>query len=235
MQQKKPRKYRRIEVWTGLFLILVAFSYVASLLLDFKFVSPDGTVQEDLSYLSEHVQNQLISSIAWGVTALMTLLAIPFYLAVFRKVFRILTYLNILFLLGAAAGFFLMAMAGYDLHNGMVRLMGEGFDLNDEQVTLTLLDLFRHEQLVRLLGSSCVGLFTMGLGVTRFRVRSFPVTSSILMMVSGPAMIFFNWYDPDHLARTGAMTGIIVGIVVLSVRLINKGLNINSLTRKADQ
>jgi len=39
-------------------------------------------------------------------------------------------------------------------------------------------------------------------------------------------LIFFNWYDPDHLARTGAMAGIMIGVVVFCVRLINRGLTI---------
>jgi hypothetical protein len=55
------------------------------------------------------------------------------------------------------------------------------------------------------------------------------------MMISGPLLVFFNWYDPDHLARTGAMAGIIVGIILLSVRLINRGLNISPSLRSPDQ
>ena len=85
MQEKKGRTGRRNEVLTGLILILVAISFVTSLLLDFKFVSPYATLQEDLSYLSENDISQKISSIAWLVTALITALSIPFYFSIFRK------------------------------------------------------------------------------------------------------------------------------------------------------
>ena len=97
MQQKKRNKTRRAEVVTGLFLILVAFSYITSLLLDFKFVSPNATLQEDLVYLSEHTPSQKISSYSWLATSLITFFAIPFYLRVFNKKPRILHYLNVLF------------------------------------------------------------------------------------------------------------------------------------------
>ena len=52
--EKGRRKFRRREVITGLLIIGVAFSFIASLLLDFNFVSPYASLQEDLSYLSEH-------------------------------------------------------------------------------------------------------------------------------------------------------------------------------------
>jgi hypothetical protein len=37
-------------------------------------------------------------------------------------------------------------------------------------------------------------------------------------------MIYFNWTEPDHLIRTIAMTGIVIGMTIFSVRLINKGM-----------
>lgn len=215
-------------MFTGLLLILVAFSYVASLLLDFKFVSPYATLQEDLVYLSEHTQTQMISSYAWLATAVITLIAIPFYIIVFRKSLKVLSYLNGLFMVAASAGFLMMARMGMDLQQDMVVILGEGFEQAGDQVKLSLLDQFRQEQFYRRLGSSCVGLFAIGLSLTRLRHRRFPLLSMILLLVSGPALIFFNWYDPDHLARTGAMAGIIVGVVIFSVRLINKGLLVNS-------
>ena len=38
-------------------------------------------------------------------------------------------------------------------------------------------------------------------------------------------MIVLNWYDPEHLVRTAAMAGNIIGISIFSVRIINKGLD----------
>jgi hypothetical protein len=225
MQQKKQRGIRRTEVFTGLIMILVSFSFITSLLLDFTFVSPYATLQEDLAYLSEHTQNQMVSSYAWLATAVILLLAIPLYIAVFRKRLKVLPYINGLFLLGASAGFFLMAKAGLDLRHDMVHIIGEGFEKAGEQIKLSLLDQFRQEQYYRRLGSSCMGLFAIGLSLTKFKLGRFPLLSTLLLLASGPVLIFFNWYNPDHLACTGAMAGIMVGLVVFCVKLINRGMS----------
>ena len=212
-------------MFTGLLLILVVFSYITSLLLDFKFVSPYATLQEDLAYLSDHTRNQKISSFAWLATALTTLTAIPFYIIAFRKHIRVLSYLNGLLMVAASAGFLMMAKMGLHLQQDMVVILGEGFEQAGDHVKLSLLDQFSQEQLYRRLGSSCVGLFAVGLSLTKFRLERFPLFSTILLLISGPVLIFFNWYDPDHLARTGAMAGIVIGVMVFCVRLINKGLS----------
>jgi uncharacterized protein DUF4386 len=228
MQEKKGGGRRRNEVTTGLILILVAISYIASLLLDFKFVSPYATLQEDLSYLAEHALSQKISSFAWMITAAITALASPFYLSLFRKKLKVMPYLNALFMLCASAGFLAMSLTGLELHRDISGLMAESIEQTGDQLKLLLLDHFRREQNYRLLGSSFVGVWALGLSLTRFRVSRFPMVSTILLMISGPVLIFFNWYDPDHLGRTGAMAGIIIGVAIFCVRLINKGLAPNT-------
>jgi hypothetical protein len=225
MPRKKERKTRRIEVFTGLIVILLAFSYITSLLLDFKFVSMEGSQQEDLAYLSEQMQSQMVSSYSWLATSLMTLITIPFYIAVFRKRMKLLSYINGLLMLGASAGFLLMATTGLDLYHNMLRILDQGFELTNEKVRLTLFDQFAQEQFYRHIGSSCVGLLAVGLSLSRFKIARFPFTSVVLLLLSGPLLIFFNWTDPDHLARTVAMAGIIIGIAILCVRMINKGLS----------
>lgn len=226
MQPERIKRIRRTEVYTGLIIILVAFSYITSLLLDFNFLSPDTTLQEDLAYLSEHTRNQKISSWSWLLTAAITLASIPFYLIIFHRRMRTLHYINGIFMLGATAGFILMGIKGLDLYQSMILLLSEGIEQANEQIKLSLLDQFRQEQLYRRIGSSCVGLFALGLSLTKFRLGRFPLFSTGLLLISGPALIFFNWYDPEHLARTGAMAGIMIGVVVFCVRLINKGLTI---------
>jgi hypothetical protein len=101
MQERSYRKLRRREVLAGLAIILVTFSYVTSLLLDFNFVSPYATLQEDLSYLSNHIESQQISTWSWLITSLITFLAIPVFLAIFHRRLRILQYINGVWLLGA--------------------------------------------------------------------------------------------------------------------------------------
>ena len=216
---------RRREVMTGLIIILVAFSFITSLLLDFNFVSPFTTLQDDLAYLSDHIINQKISSWSWLATALITFVAIPFYVAIFSNRLKLLHYINGLFMLGASAGFLVMGLEGLELHQTMVLSLGEGLDQVDEQLKLDLLDRFGDEQFYRRIGSSFVGLFAIGLSLSKFKLGRFPLFSTILLILSGPALIFFNWYDPEHLVRTVAMAGIMIGVVVFCVKLINKGLS----------
>ena len=206
-------------------IILAAISYITSLLLDFNFVSPYTTLQEDLNYLASNLQNQQISIWAWLFTALITFLAIPPYILLFHGRLKVLQYINGLWLLGASAGFLLMGIAGLELYQQLASGALAGLEETNEQEWLTLLGLYQDELFSRRVGSSFVGLFAMGLGLTRLKIKRFPFIASLLLIISGPTMIFLNWYDPEHLARTGAMAGIIIGISIFSVRIINKGLD----------
>lgn len=205
-------------------LILVAFSYITSLLLDVKLVSQNATLDEDLAYFSEHILSQKISAYTWLATALFTAIAIPFYLAVFRRRLRVLQYLNGLFMLAASAAFVMMAKYGMEMNLYTVGMLETGMAQTSEQVKLTLLEQFSQEQFYRLIGSSFVGLWAIGLSLTKFKLERFPLISSLLLFLSGPALLFFNWTDPDHLGRTFAMAGIIIGVMVFCVRMINKGM-----------
>jgi hypothetical protein len=224
MQGKLHRSTRWTEVFTGLLFIVLSLSYIASLLLDFNFVSLYATPQEDLAYLSEQATNQGISSYSWMVTAFLSLFSLPFYVSSFRGHMRIWPLLNGLFILGAAAGFFMMARTGLDMKRELEIVLKEGLELDNNQLAASLLEQYRLEQFYRHLGSTCVGAFAVGLGLSKFKVKGFPLFSTVLLLVSGPVLIVFNWMDPDHLARTGAMAGVILGMVLFCIRLINKGL-----------
>jgi hypothetical protein len=225
MPPERNRKYRSREITTGLVILLVAFSFMAALLLDFNFVSPYATLQEDLSYLSDHIVNQRISVYLWLGTALLILIAIPLFLATFHKRLRVLHYINGLLMVGASGSFLIMAVKGFELHQIMVQTLASGLDQTDEPSRILLLEKFREEQYYRYIGSSLIGLFAIGLGLTRIRIANFPVFATILLLLSGPVLVFYNWYDPDHLARTVAMAGVMLGVAIFSVRMINKGLS----------
>ena len=209
---------------TGLLIILVTFSYVTSLLVDFNFVSPDATLQDDLSYLSNHIESQQLSTWSWLITSLITFLAIPAFLSIFHKKLRILQYINGVWLLGASVGFLLMGIAGLELSRELAGGVLSATENNNEETWIRLLGLFQKEIDYRHIGSSFLGIFTFGLGLTRFKLKRFPIVATILLFICGPTMIFFNWYDPDNLIRTIAMAGNLIGVTIFSVRLINKGL-----------
>ena len=224
MQGVLRRIQRRREVLAGFAMILAVASYVTSLLLDFNFVSPYATLQEDLAYLSNHHRNLQISVWAWLATSLITFLAIPPYLLLFHLRLRIFHYVNAIWLLGAAAGFLMMGLAGIELYQELARGMDSSLQGTDEQVWINLLAQFQDEQFYRRIGSSFIGLFAIGLALTRFKMRRVPIFATVLLIICGPTMIFFNWHDPEHLIRTAAMAGIVIGVTAFSVRLINKGL-----------
>lgn len=226
MQPNNGKRVRRREVFAGFLIILVVISFATSLLLDFNFVSPYATIQEDLAYFSDNVQYQRISAWSWLVTALLTFITIPFYFMVFYKRQKFLHYLNVLFLLGATAGFVLMGLRGLDLHQTMARNIGTVLESSDNQVNFTLLEKFRDEQMYRRVGSTFIALFAIGLSLSKFRVGRIPLFSVLLLVVSAPLLIFYNWYDPEHLIRTASMAGIMIGASVFSLRLINKGLTV---------
>ena len=223
--QKKPRsKRRRMEVITGLIIILVGFSFVFAMLLDFDMGSPYSTLLDDLSYLSDHSVNQKISTWAWLTTSFITLVSIPFYLIVFHKKLKILHYLNGLFLLGAAAGALMMGLIGLELNQILTQDLVDGIEQTNEQMRIGILQHFKEESFYIGIGGSCAALFTFGLGMTRFKVEGFPMVSTILLVISGPMLIFFNWYNPEHILKTAAMAGMMIGLIIFCVKLINKGM-----------
>ena len=224
MQVEEHRKQRRREVLAGLTIILAVASYVTSLLLDFNFVSPYATLQEDLSYLFNHLRNLQISVWAWLGTSIITFLSIPPFLKLFHQRMKVFHYVNAVWLLGASVGFLLMGIAGINLYQELGGGVQTGMEETDEQVWIKLLGLFQDEQFYRRIGSSFVGLFALGLGLARFKIKRIPLFAMVLLIICGPTMIFLNWYDPDHLIRTAAMAGIVIGVATFSVRVINKGL-----------
>jgi hypothetical protein len=231
MQTELRKKQRRREVLAGLAIILAVASYITSLLLDFNFVSPYATLQEDLSYLANHQRNLQMSVWAWLGTSLLTFIAIPPYILLFHKRLKVFHYVNAIWLLGASAGFLMMGIKGIELNQQLAGDLLSNIQETDEEIWIRLLGLFQDEQFYRRIGSSFVGLFAICLGITRFKIRRIPIVTTIILLICGPTMIYFNWYDPEHLIRTAAMAGIVIGVSIFSVRLINKGLE--ELQKKA--
>lgn len=229
MQDNKRRNRRNIEVATGFFIIITVFSYIASILLDFNFVSPDTTLYEDLSYLSDHFNTQRVSSLAWIITASLTFLSIPFFILVFNKKLKFLHIIGSLFLLTASICFFMTGWLGLEFSKSVSILLADSISNVEDNVKLQLLNDFREEQYFKRIASSSIGIFAILLSLARFKVRAFPIFSILLFMIAGPVLIFFNWYDTDHVLRTSAMAAIAIGMTIFCIRLINKGLILKDL------
>jgi hypothetical protein len=224
MLKKAGSKHRRMEVLTGLIIILVGFSFIFAVLLDFDVGSPYSTLLEDLSYLSDHSINQKISAWAWLTTSVITVISIPFYILVFHKKLKFLHYLNGLFMLGAAIGALMIGLVGLELNQILTLDLVDGIEQTNEQLRIGILEHLKEVKFYTGIGGIGAALFAFGLGLSRFKVRQFPMVSTVLLMISGPMLIFFNWYNPDHILKTSAMAAMMIGLMVFCVKLINKGM-----------
>ena len=224
MQNNKLRKKRNIEVVTGFFLLLTTFSYIFSILVDFNFVSPYTTLLEDLSYLLDHDETQRISSYAWLLTSVLTLLSIPFYILTFHKRLKWLHYFSALFILAASACFFITGWLGHQFSESISIVLTDNISNLEDSVKLQLLNDFNEEQQFKRIASSCVGIFVFFLSLSRFKIKAFPIFSTLFLIIGGPVLVFFNWYDTNHILRTSAMAVIATGIIIFGIKLIYSGL-----------
>lgn len=225
MQQESIINRRKYEIFAGLFFILVVVGYLATLLFDFEFISPYTSMEEDLQYLVNNPGNSRTSTWLWLGTSGLTFLAAPLlFMALHRRLIW-LHYLDCLLLLTAAGSFLMMGLTGFHLQSEIEQLGGAAVQEAGEEVQIQLLALFKQEQDWRYIGSSFLGLFAVCMAFSRIKLKNFPLLTSVLLILSGPVLIYFNWTDTEHVLRTAAMTGILIGIGTFSVRLINRGLS----------
>jgi hypothetical protein len=207
-----------------LIIILIGFVFVIAMVLDFNLGNPYSTFLEDLTYLSDQAMNQKISAWAWLITSVVTLLAIPFYLAVFHRRLKVLHFVNGLLMLGAAGGALMMGLVGLELNQMLTQDLVEGVGQANEQIRIGILEHLRDEEFYADIGGGCAGLFAFSLSLTRFRIARFPMISTLLLITTGPLLVFMNWYHPEHILRTAAIAGMMIGLIVFCVRLINRGM-----------
>jgi len=225
MHDNKRRSKRNIEIATGFIVLLASFAFIGAILLDFNFVSPYTTLNEDVNFLLEHSRSQMISAFAWIATAVLTVISIPFYILTFHKRLKFYHILISVLLVTAAAGFFLTGWLGLQFSDSInIAVSGGDGGITDNTV-LNMLDNFSEEQYYKRIASSCIGVFVILLAFTRFRVKTFPVISTIFFILAGPVLIFYNWYDPDHILRTSAMATIATGMIIFCIKLIYSGLS----------
>jgi len=225
MHAVNHRSRRKTEVVTGFIMLLTTFCFIAAILVDFNFISPYTTLYEDLSFLIDHRNNQVISSYAWFIVASLIFISIPLYIFTFNGRLKALHYVASLFILAASAGLFLTGWLGLEFSNSIKEVITTSIQNIEENNKLRLLSDFRDIQYYKRLVSSSLAVFVILLGLTKFRVKLFPVLSSILFITAGPVLIFFNWYDTEHILMTSAIAVIATGMIVLCLKLIYSGLS----------
>lgn len=222
MHNNKRGKIRKIEVLTGIILILATLSILISYLLNFEYISPEHSIEEDMNFLLESTIPQRISSIAWMITALFTLSLLPFYLITFYRFHRITHIINGLMITIMATVFFRTALAGLSIAN-----IVESFPENESiQSVNQVLSLIKDTILLIQTGITVFGGYVFILSISRFKKAMIPLFGTILLFLSGPVLIVFIWMNPEHLILTSAMAAASIGLFISGTKLVNKGLEI---------
>lgn len=224
MPKGKAKQSRRREIGAGLIFLLAVAVFIAALIADFQFISPYTTLEEDLQYLINNPEGSMLSTWFWLASGVATFFSAPLIFLVFNTHSRVLAWFSGLLVLAASACFLMMGIEGFHLQEEIRQLAGSDLGTMAEDSKFKLLSSFRQEQLWRFAGSSGLGAFAFMAGLSRIRIQAFPIMASVLLIICGPALIYFNWTDPDHVLRTAALTGVLVGISVFSLRLVNRGL-----------
>ncbi len=220
MHNNKRGKIRKIEVLTGIILILATLSLLISYLLNFEYISPEHSIEEDMNFLLESTIPQRISSIAWMTTALITLSLLPFYLITFYRFHRVAHIINGLLITIMATVFFRAALAGLSIVN-----IVESFPENEGiQSVNQVLSLIKDTILLIQIGVTVFGGYVFILSISRFRKARIPLFGTILLILSGPVLIVFIWMNPEHLILTSAMAVASIGLFITGTKLVNKGL-----------
>lgn len=220
MQDNKREITRLIEVATGIIILLSTLSIVFSYLFNFEFASPDHSLSNDFSYLSENLALQKSSSISWMVTACLFLVLIPFYLIVFFRDQPLIHLLNSFIITGMAVVFFRSSLAGFAIVKTVAELPADQFAQPEPQVLSYLRDMIQ----LTWIGLTAFGGYVFLLSINRFRKTRINIFGRILLLLSGPVVVVFTWLDPEHILYSTALAVASIGLLITGVRLTNVGM-----------
>jgi len=218
------KKIRYIEVLTGVLLILLVSAMLLAMLSDFSFVTPYSTLQEDMSFLTDNIESLRISALIRLACGILSLILIPFFLKTFSYNTRVYHIVNGALIFLISAYYFTSVWMEFRLIS-LIGTMPADFRAGNESEfeTLILLAVRNLKNLV-MAGRMAIGAFLILFTFSRIKAKRIPLASSLMFILSGPSIIFFSWYDPEHIILTVAMAIGATGMMILGLRLINKGL-----------
>jgi hypothetical protein len=132
-----------------------------------------------------------------------------------------------LFILGMAYSFFNIGIN--ELHISKASFLY----LNDPELysnipTMFILPKIRHIMLVQKIGITAFGAFATVLIISRYNNVSFPLFGSVLAFLAGPVVITFIWLNANHIILTSSLAVAWTGLLIIGVRMINKGLDVKT-------
>lgn len=205
---------------TGIIIILSTLSIVFSYLFNFEFASPDHSLTDDFSYLSDNITLQRSSSISWMVTACLFVVLIPFYLIVFYRDQPVIHILNSLIITGMAVVFFRASLAGFAVVKTIAALPADHSAQPEPQVLSYIRDMIQ----LTWIGLTGFGGYVFLLSIRRFRKARVTIIGRILLFSSGPFLVIFTWRDPEHILFNTALAAASIGLFFTGVMFVNKGV-----------
>lgn len=216
---------RFIEVNGGFLLIFSVLSVLIAFLLNFDYTLPNATFEEDVDFLVGNIDRQKISAISWLISGMINLIFMPVYLILFNRFQRIIHLINSFFILGMAWSFVSIGLHELNIAKILQTFM-QGGGLNGEVTEQLILPVMRKIILLHQSGLTAFGAFAFLFAVSRFSDVKFPLFKRILPLLAGPLIIIFIWLDSDHILLTVSLAAAWTGLLLIGVRIVNRGLKL---------
>lgn len=225
----KRKNTRFIEISNGLFLILSVLSILASILLNFDYTIPNATFEEDISFLSDSIASQKISAVFWLISGGINLFFMPFYLILFYRFQKGMHIFNGFLILLMAWAFCKIGIYELDIANTVTNSTGDPQWINTISASV-LLPKINYITLYQKISMCAFGAFATVFTASKFNPVKFPVIGSTLAFLAGPVIIAFVWINSDHIILTAALALALIGLLLIAVKMVNKGLIPKTLT-----
>jgi hypothetical protein len=219
----KRRNTRKIEIIGGLFMIISVLSMLIAFLMNFDYTVPNATFEEDVDFMAESLNRQRISAALWIISGAINLLFLPVYLLLFSRFQKGMHIFNGFLLLGMAFCFFRLGLNALDIAN-LTANSAVVNEIPDDPSSIGILKGIRDVLDLRRIGITFFGAFSTVFTISRFSEVKFPVFGSTLAFLAGPVVITFIWLNPDHILLNASLAVAWAGLLMIGVRLVNKGL-----------
>lgn len=223
----KRKNTRNIEIIGGLFMIASVLSMLIAFLINFDYTVPNATFEEDVDFMAESLNRQRISAALWMTAGGINLLFLPIYLILFSRFQKGMHVFNGFLLLGMAFCFFRLGLNVLDIAK-ITAASVEMNSLQDDASSIGILKGIRNVMELRRIGITFFGAFSTVFTISRFSEVKFPVFGSTLAFLAGPVVITFIWLNPDHILLNTSLAVAWAGLLMIGVRLVNKGLELKN-------
>lgn len=219
----KQRKFRRIEIIAGIFMLFSIITFFISYLLSFDFSMSEGNISDDIDFMLDNIVRLQFSAILWLTAGITNLLFLPIYLLFFHRFHKITHIINSLFILIVAFSFYAIGMLQLDIvkfasSNPMLQ------DKQNEYFIEIIIRIIRQIKFFYQTGVSSYGAFATILCISRYGNLKLPAFASSITVFAGPVVITLIWLNQGTIIMTTALAFMWIAMVSIGLRLVNWGL-----------